>query len=168
MQRHAGTLPKRYGPGGQRRSATSRLLQMSSIGGNTAAVAAAAAYAMAAAGNNQLDRSHVMMQHQQQQQHHHQQQQGIPLPQQQPPPQHHQVPVVTHSGNVIQLARTTPISPESVRTVNDGADNSRSPISLVGSMNGSTSITQRPPLSQQQSIISNGKSKVNCMKESRE
>ena len=53
MQRHAGTLPKRYGPGGQRRQTTSRLLQVPAIGGaqSAAAAAAAAAYAIAAAGN---------------------------------------------------------------------------------------------------------------------
>ena len=72
MQRHAGTLPKRYGPGGQRRQTTSRLLQVpslqgpSSIGGALAAqaqaqaqtaAAAAAAYAIAAAGNANLERT---------------------------------------------------------------------------------------------------------------
>ena len=69
MQRHAGTLPKRYNQNGQqRRQTTSRLLQVpaataaaaaaaltlsssSSSTTTTAAAAAAAAYAIAAAGN---------------------------------------------------------------------------------------------------------------------
>lgn len=143
MQRHAGTLPKRYGPGGQRRQTTSRLLQVGQAQTARVAVAAAAsaaaAYAIAAAGtapNNNERNLNSQTQQQQQQQQQSQQQNNQ---------------TNSSNSNSIRTPKYEPVSP-------NNADESRSPSSLMNvtstaSMNGTTS--QRN-LTQQQSVISNG------------
>lgn len=142
MQRHAGTLPKRYGPGGQRRQTTSRLLQVGQAQTARVAVAAAAsaaaAYAIAAAGtattNNNERNLNSQTQPQQQQSQQQQQQQNQ---------------ANASNSNSIRTPKYEPVSP-------NNADESRSPSSLVhvtstASMNGTTN--QR---NLSQSVISNG------------